>query len=274
MAATRRWTLFIAGFVLIAVGFQAVWPWMIGIDAIPAGSVVQAVHPAQAAIGMLAVSCMAVLIAIGIARQVTLMSGLAVFGAALGWASLDLANPYTVLVHGEIKMQAADGMAWSLLVLLAAWLAMRYGRVVEDVHPVVDGAPPDPLRSRDALALLVSGSAALPVVWFVASTPLRGQAVCAAVVGGMAAGLVGRLWSPHVQPILAPAGVVLAGTIGSWICGSLLPSDVAAAWARGDIPNLLMLTPIDWAVGGLLGVPIGYKIAGSFLGHESVAEAG
>ena len=55
MAATRRWTLFIAGFVLIAVGFQAVWPWMIGIDAIPAGSVAQAVHPAQAAIGLLAV---------------------------------------------------------------------------------------------------------------------------------------------------------------------------------------------------------------------------
>ena len=124
MAATRRWTLFIAGFVLIAVGFQAVWPWMIGIDAIPAGSMAQAVHPDQAAIGMLAASCLAIIIAIGIAHQVTLLSGLAVFGAGLGWASLDLANPYTVLVHGDVKMQAADGIAWVLLVLLAAWLAI------------------------------------------------------------------------------------------------------------------------------------------------------
>ena len=241
---------------------------MVGEGGLPAGSVVQAIHPVAAAVAMLAAMLVGIVIATGTARLVTPLSGLCVLGAAMGWAGLWLDGTRDIIVHGQPALLAADGFAWTVLVLLTSWSVIGLGRQVSDVHPVEVGEPPDPLRSRDALVLLVSGAAALPVVWFAASTDLRGQTVCAAVVGGMAAGVVGRLWSPHVQPILAPAGVVLAGTIGGWINATSLPADALAAWAGGDIPSLLLLTPIDWAVGGLLGAPLGYRIGGSFITHE------
>ena len=268
MAATRRWTLFIVGFVLVTLAFHS------GGSTLRSGTgglgptIFQAAFPSAAIMAMLAAIMVSAVIAVGIARLVTPLSGLAIVGAGLGWWSLNLESMRGVVSEGSMPLLAADGMAWTLVVLVLGWLVIRFGQPVSDVKPAVEQEPPDPLLSPDAVRILVCGLAAIPVVWIFAANDLRGQAVCAAIVGGLAAGMAGRLFSPHVQPVILPAAVVLAGTLSMWVVGMMLPEEVAVAWARGDIPNLLRLSPIDWAVGGLLGVPMGFKWGSSFLNHE------
>ena len=268
MAATRRWTLFIVGFVLVTLAFHSGGATLRSMAGGLGPTIFQAASPTAAIMAMLAAIAVSAVIAVGIARLVTPLSGLAIVGAGLGWWSLHLESMRGVVSEGSMPLLAAEGMAWTLVVLVLGWLVIQFGQPVSDVKPEVEQEPPDPLLSPDAVRILVCGLAAIPVAWIVAANDLRGQALCAAILGGLAAGMAGRLFSPHVQPVILPAAVVLSGTLAMWVVGMMLPEDVAVAWARGDIPNVLRLSPIDWAVGGLLGVPMGFKWGGSFLNHE------
>ena len=268
MAATRRWTLFIVGFVLVTLAFHSGGATLRSGTGGLGPTIFQAASPSAAIVAMVAAIVVSALIAVGIARLVTPLSGLAIVGAGLGWWSLNLEGMRGVVSEGSMPLLAADGMAWALVVLVLGWLVIQFGQPVSGVKPEVEHEPPDPLLSPDAVRILVCGLAAIPVVWIVAVNDLRGQALCAAILGGLAAGIAGRLFSPHVQPVILPAAVVLAGTLAMWVVGMMLPEDVAVAWARGDIPNVIRLSPIDWAVGGLLGVPMGFKWGDSFLNHE------
>ncbi len=268
MEATIRWTLFIIGFIVVALAFQAVWPLAATPEGTPGPSIAVAVNPWPAALAAAAALILAGIVGIGIARRATGLSGLAVIGAAIGWSALALAGVGPEVLASNPARMAIDGVVWTVAVLMMSYGSLVFGRPVADVFPVEEGCPPDPLTSRDAMRVLIAGVAALPVAWFVAASAARGQVVAAAVAGGVAAGLVARLWAPHVQPMLAPAGVVLAGTLALWVSGMMLPDDVFAAWTRGDVPRLVLPSPVDWAAGALFGVPIGYRMAKSFLSHE------
>ncbi|MDP7029714.1 MAG: hypothetical protein QF733_05780 [Phycisphaerales bacterium] len=273
MLATRRWVLLIAGFVLVTLAYRVAGAMLLAPDGSLGPTMLQAVSPAAAAIGMLAATAVAGFIAVGVARMESALSGLAVMGAGMCWWATSLSGIRGTLLEGSAALIAADGMVWTLVVLVLTWLVLTRGQPVPNVHPERVGESPDPLRSVDALRMLACGLVALPVVWLIAVNDLRGQAVMAAVLGGMAAGIVGRMAAPHVQPMILPAGVVLAGTAALWVTGTMLPEDVAVAWARGDVPNLARLTPIDWAAGALLGTPLGFGWGGGFLKHEGESVA-
>jgi hypothetical protein len=260
--------MIVSGFVLTVLAYQLAWPWMLSDVGVPGPTVVQAIHPIEAIVALLAATVVAAVIAFTMARLITGLTGLVVMGAALGWAGLGLAPMRDVLFHGSAPMVAVDGFGWCILVLLVTWVAMVACGPVAGVHPEIDGDRAGPLASTAGLKMLVAGAAALPVVWLVAQSDFRGQTLAATVLGGIAAGLVGRLWSPHVQPVLLPAGVMLAGTLACWIAAMLLPAAVERAYTTGDVPALLLPIPIDWAAGALCGVPIGFHWAGSFLKHD------
>ncbi len=273
MVATRRWILIIVGFVIVAMSYRTAGSTLLAANGGLGPTIFQAVSPGAAASGMLAATAVAAVIAVGLARMESPLTGLAVVGAGMCWWATDLEGMRAVLMDGSPPLTAADGMAWTLAVLILSWLVMTRGRSVADVHPAVVGGSPDPLCSTDALRMLACGLVALPVVWMFALNDLRGQAVIATAVGGVAAGVVGRMAAPHVQPMLLPAGVVLAGTAAMWVVGMMLPEDVAIAWARGDLPNLARPAPIDWAAGALLGTPLGFHWGGGFLKHEGESVA-
>ena len=121
--------------------------------------------------------------------------------------------------------------------------------------------------------MLVAGLASLPVVWLVAQSDFRGQTLAATILGGVAAGLVGRLWSPNVQPVLLPLGVMLSGIMASWIAAAMLPEAVDRAYATGDVSNLVLPTPVDWAAGALCGVALGFAWGKGFLRHDEATAA-
>lgn len=273
MPAFPRWVIIVSGFVLTVLAYRVAWPWMQSEVGAAGPTVVEAVHPGGAGVAVLAATIVGGAIAITIAKLITGLTGLVVLGAALGWAGLSLAPMRDVLFHGSAPMVAADGLGWCIVLLLLGWAAVGICGPATDVHPEVDGQPADPLRSSGGLKMLVAGLAALPVVWLVAQSDFRGQTLAATVLGGVAAGLVARLWSPHVQPVLLPAGVMLAGTLACWVAAMLLPDAVGRAYTTGGVPSLLLPIPIDWAAGGLFGGPIGFHWAGSFLKHEGETAA-
>jgi len=273
MPALARWVIIVSGFALTVLAYQMAWPWMQSNVGVPGPTTLQAVHPAAAVVAVLAATVVAITIATTIARLITGLTGLVVMGAGLGWAGLGLAPTRDVLFHGNASLMAMDGLGWCLLVLVVTWVALVLCRPVAGVHPQRDGEPADPLTSSDGLKMLVAGLAAIPVVWLVAQSDLRGQTLAATMLGGVAAGLVARLWSPNVQPVLLPAGVALAGTLACWVAAMLLPELVDRAYTTGDVPSLLLPTPIDWAAGSLCGGSIGFHWAGSFLKHEGEAAA-
>ncbi|MBP26716.1 MAG: hypothetical protein CMJ63_00650 [Planctomycetaceae bacterium] len=273
MPAFPRWVIIVSGFVLIVLAYRVAWPWMQSATGLPGPTVVQAIHPAQAVVALLAATMVGGVIAMTISKLITGLSGLVVMGAALGWAGLSLAPMRDVLYHGSAAIVAVDGVAWCIVLLILSWIAIVLCSPVPDVHPEVDGAPSDPLRSPNGLKMLAAGVAALPVVWLVAQSDFRGQTLAATVLGGVAAGFVGRLWSPNVQPVLLPSGVMLAGTLACWVAAMLLPDAIDRAYTTGGIPNLLLPVPIDWAAGALFGSPIGFHWAGSFLKHECESAA-
>ncbi|MDP7070882.1 MAG: hypothetical protein QF561_05995 [Phycisphaerales bacterium] len=273
MQATRRWTIFIVAFVLTVLAYRSAWPWLRAATGDLGPTIVQSMTPAVGLVAMLAATAVSVVIAVTVARLVSPLSAMAILGAGLGWAGLDLAGMRDIVLAGSAGSVVADGIGWSIAVLAASWLILVLGSPVEDVHPEVVGRPPDPLWSVEALRMLVAGLAALPVVWLFAASHMRGQMLVATAVGAMAAAMVGRLWSPHVQPILLPVGVVLVGALGTWVLAMFLPADAARAWATGEVPHLMLPTPVDWAAGGLLGVPAGFRLVSSFIKHEGESVA-
>ena len=184
MPAFPRWVIIVSGFVLIVLAYQIAWPWMQSATGLPGPTVVQAIHPAQAVVALLAATMVGGVIAMTISKLITGLSGLVVMGAALGWAGLSLAPMRDVLYHGSAAIVAVDGVAWCIVLLILSWIAIVLCSPVPDVHPEVDGAPSDPLRSPNGLKMLAAGVAALPVVWLVAQSDFRGQTLAATVLGG------------------------------------------------------------------------------------------
>ncbi|MCH2139380.1 MAG: hypothetical protein MK074_10075, partial [Phycisphaerales bacterium] len=186
-------------------------------------------------------------------------------GLGLGWTALQLEPVQTVILNGSMGLLAAEGVAWALVLLVMAFIVCRFGGVFITPMQNDDGTEDDWAMSPAALKMAASGVCVLPVVWLIAQTPMKGQVIVAAIIGATAAGLVGRLLAPTVQPILLFASVCVFGALGQWVAGLWLPTDPSAIVAAGHLPNIVLPLPIDYAAGSLMGVPIGIAWANGFL---------
>lgn len=119
-----------------------------------------------------------------------------------------------------------------------------------------------------AIGLAAGGLAA----WLVAVTPLKGQAVAAAIAAGAAAAAAARLADVHVPVASIAVPVAVLGVLGP-IAGLVLAGsgNVVAASYQGALAPISHITPLDWIAGALLGIPMGVGWAGSMLEKRSVA---
>ena len=116
---------------------------------------------------------------------------------------------------------------------------------------------------------MLSGLAALPVVWLFAQSHIRGQAVASVIVGSVAVGMIGRMLAPHAQPLLLVVAPVLVGALSQWALSFMIPSgELATMYMERSLPHLLIPVPIDWAAGALIGVPWGIYFGNAFLQHD------
>ena len=200
-------------------------------------------------------------------------TGMLIIGIGLGWTCLQLEPVQTVILNGSTGLLAAEGMLWGLLVLLMAATVLRIGGPYVNLMQNDDGSTDHWANSVAAIKLAACGACVLPVVWLIAQSPMKGQVVIATTLGGVAAGLVGRLASPTVQPVLLFPAVCVFGALGQWVTGLWLPSDPAALVAAGQLPAIVLPLPIDYAAGALIGVPIGISWANSFLEKQDSSQS-
>ncbi len=149
----------------------------------------------------------------------------------------------------------------------------------EIIDAMVDAYDED---EKQAWSLLtVRGAAAgvvmLPVVWLIARSELRGQTLAATIIGGLFAGLLARLLSPHTQPRLIFASACLMGAvghiIGAFVVGRSALGGLDEVYVASALPAVSYALPIDYAVGSLIGVAMGLGWAASFLQHEHEDDA-
>jgi hypothetical protein len=269
MRATWDWIVLIAAFALTAASAGMAVPFMANAQGGfgPTVFTAQDPGPAVAALGaVLVVACLVMLSARAFLGPIRAMGAV---GAGLGWGALRLDTMRLTVLEASPSPAVVDGIAWTVIVLMLSWL--MFGRQGGEltVQPDQEGLHPDPMSSPEALrAAAIGAVAGLVAAWLIARSDLRQQTVIAAVVGGIVCGLVGRLAAPHCQPVLLPPAVVLGGTLAGWLAWFTVPSGLSGALAGGTLPNLLFPLPMDWAVGGLIGVPVGFAMAHGFLRHD------
>lgn len=134
-------------------------------------------------------------------------------------------------------------------------------------------------RPQVLVGVGVGALAALVIAHVVAFNPLRGQALVAAVLASIAAGAVTRLVisatinrdAPSASPY---AAVLLAGIVGP-VIGFITPgvSRLDDAALHGALLGPLLVQPLDWAAGMLIGTPIGLAWAGAAVQKAHDAES-
>jgi hypothetical protein len=198
-------------------------------------------------------------------------TSLLILGIGLGWMALQLESIRSVVLDGSTGWLAAEGAGWGIILLLISAMVLRFGG--RFVTPMLDedGHEDDWAMSPAALKMAACGVCVLPVVWLIAQSPMKGQVIAATIVGSIAAGFVGRMIAPTVQPVLLFASVCVFGALGQWVAGLWLPEDPIAIVAAGTVPHLMLPLPIDYAAGALIGIPIGLSWSNGFLEKDDAS---
>jgi len=194
-----------------------------------------------------------------------------IIGIGIGWTCLQLESVQTVVLDGSMGLLALEGLLWAIVLLLMAAIVLRFGGDFVTPMKNDDGTIDDWAMGNAAIKMAASGACVLPVVWLIAQSPMKGQVVIATTLGAVAAGLVGRLVAPTVQPVLLFPAVCVFGALGQWVAGMGLPQDPSALVAAGQLPNIVLPLPIDYAAGALMGIPIGTSWANGFLEKQEAA---
>jgi len=264
----RRYGVVLVGGVIAAFICTAAVPFLVASAGTTGPTALQAQSPAVALIAMILLYGVAAVLSGFVGRYVNSAVGLFVLGAGL-WAlrmrsgtAVDLA-----FAGGSLPLVALETTLWGLLLLGGGWIVFRIGGPLTDVLPS-DQDTPMPWWKRHGLPGAACGALVLPGVWLIAKSPLQGQTLMAVVLGAMAAGVVGRLVSPHVQPLLLFAAPCFFGAAGQLAAAMVTPDPIADAYIASTLPALALPMPIDYAAGSLMGVSMGLGWAKGFLPHE------
>lgn len=157
--------------------------------------------------------------------------------------------------------------------LAAVLLVFRIAGPLTDVEPNEAGERPHWLTSVDALRAAACGIIILPVLWLIAQSPMKGQMIAAAFLGSMLAGMIGRLVSPHVQPMLLFVAPMIFGGVAQIVGAMVFKPPLDVAYVTQSLWKFSLVMPLDLAAGSLAGVAVGYGWARSFLHHEEQPDA-
>ncbi len=159
---------------------------------------------------------------------------------------------------------AAEGLllgAVSVAMVYALWAV-----VPRSMHPKSGPRQEQAFRNPAlAMAIPIAVVAGGIAAAFIAGSPLKGQAVAAAVVGGIAAGAAIRLFDLHTPVPAMFVAIAALATLGPLSGVVMAGSGVVSATYRGTLFPLAWILPLDWIAGGLLGIPLGVAWAASMM---------
>ncbi len=257
--ATTRYAALILGLVAAALVMSLASGSLVSPRGVPGPTVGMAIEPLRAA-AMLAI-CLAVCvgIAIVVGRVVNAAVAAFVIGGGLAALSMQCGTHLDLLfAGGDQVMVAVETLIWAVVVLLVAAGVMRLTGPLPD-QPWNDPATatdPASVFDSDAIRGAAAGALSLVAIWAIAGNDLKGQAIAATTLAGVATGMAGRMLAPRIQPVLLFAAPLVFIAIGqAWI--GISGGDSIAAWAGGRASGLGIPMPIDAAAGSLMGVAMG-----------------
>lgn len=267
---TLRWIMI--AIAALVIGPIAAWLCrpMRGTDGGMISTVLVSSAVGPAVIGTLLAMAMATLFGAIVSRMLGWRLGCFVAGAALAWPAWEHAGVVQLLRESGdpsimLKM-AIEGAALLGIALGAAFLLYR-------VDPGIDRKP-DAIKGAVSgvggviAAMLAAATLAGFVVLIVAIEEQRAQAFAAAAVAAIAAGTVARFIGPSPSPSAAMLGLLLAAIAAPLLTMRLAGPDLIEAAYNGSMLNLGRLTPMLWASGALVGVPIGSAWAESMFERQ------
>ncbi len=275
MTGWKRYIVVWGGVVIAAAACVLVIPYTYSSRGIIGPTLLQAQSPIAATVALLAGLAAATIVGAVVGRLTNAVMGLFVIGFGLGILALRFGSIQALaFADGSLPLLAVETVLWAGAVLgstlVVFWIAGPLGDFVADEED-------EPASSRWSLGGAAAGIVMLPVVWLMARSELRGQTIAATVLGGLVAGMLARLLSPHTQPRLIFATACLAGAVGHVIGAVVIQvstaDGTAAAYVASTLPAVSLPLPIDYAVGSLIGVAMGLGWAASFVHHEQEGEA-
>lgn len=231
-------------------------------------TVLQAANPISAIIAVVLCIAASAVVAIVVGRMINTAVGLFVLGTGI-WVLAARCETIEALAfaEGSLRLAGIETLLWGVLILAASLFVFKGSGALADVHERDDESPVGPL-SRRGLLLASAGALILPAMWLIAQSPMKGQVTMAACIGGLVAGLAGRMASPHTQPVLLFATPVFFAGIGQIVASFMIKQPLDIAFVTNAIPRFALPMPVDIAAGSVVGVAMGLGWAKSFLHHE------
>lgn len=254
-----------AGVAVAAGAFAFVVPSWTSVRGIAGPTLMDAERPVLAAVAAILALGVSVAAGVVVARLVNAVVGTFVVGCGIGLLAMRSGAVLDFAVGGSRPAFAAiESAGWAALIAGVGWVLYRVGGRLPDFPPTHEDeidSPVGPAARRGWLGAI----AALPAAWFAAATDTKGQAIGAAVLGGVAAGAIGRMLAPRTQPVYLAAAAMAAFAIAQgYLAFAAGSADLAAAFVDGSLPRLLRIMPVDAAAGALAGSAIGFGFARSF----------
>jgi hypothetical protein len=264
---TKRYIALIGGIAACMLLMMGAAGGLISLQGLPGPTVGLAITPVSAAIGILIALALAFGVSLIVGRVVNAAVAAFVLGTGIAALSMQCGTHADAVFAGANEtMIGIETLIWGGVVLLLAMGLMRWTGPLPD-QPWNQAADAFDLRkvfSSDALKSAAAGVVMLAAVWLLLTNDLKGQAIFATTVGGLFAGLLGRIFAPRVQPVLLFASPIIVGGLGQ-LQASLTGGDGIAAFVTGTSPHLGMPMPMDFAAGALMGVAMGIGWSRSFV---------
>jgi len=269
----RRNTLMLIGLVATGTVFVFVGPVLTSPRGAFGPTVLHAASPLQTIVIVVVAFLIASVLAGVIGRLVNAAVGAFVLGGGLFALAYRMAGVNELVFStGGFAGLGWETLLWAALTMVGIWIVFRIAGPLPDIHPDIESRIPHSYFSSKALIQAAPGVAVLPAVWLIAQSDMKGQVIAAVFIGSVAAGLAGRLISPHVQPKLVFVSPIVFGAIGHFVAAWTLDLAPELAVVTHEVPTWLLPMPIDYAVGSLTGVAFGLGWANSFLEHEEEVE--
>lgn len=214
------------------------------------------------------------------ARLLGAAPGMSAAGLVLAWAAWKTGEVDQLIRTAQsatpLRMLSFEGAIFGFIaVVLAFAIALISHHDGMDPHHVEgDKKRPALLAGEGRASLMVlpiAFFAAAVAAWFIGISPLKGQAVFAAIAAGVLGAAAGRLANIHIpipMLIIPIAALAIIGPLSGEALASSVPGGppaVVATAYKGALFPLANISSLDWIAGGLLGIPLGVAWAGSMI---------
>ncbi len=238
---------------------------LVSVRGVAGPTVLESFTPVQGGVALAVCLLIALGIAIVVGRVLNAAVGAFVLGAGIAVLSMQCGTHLDQMFDGTRSVLIAmETLIWAFVVLIMIAVLFRFtGPLPEQPDKsAADAFRPTAVFNRVALRSCLAGVGMLIAIWVLGVNDLKGQMIAACLVGGIIAGVGGRMLAPAEQPILIFAAPVVFGAIGqAYAIGG--GTDTIAGWLRGTQSALGLPTPMDIAAGSLMGVAIGLSWARS-----------